>query len=285
MSEKAKAPIVLIILFLMLVIALALAGVTFVNLQKESAKSATLQEELNSTKEAQKVLESKMDDARKTIQGLEAKIKDNLAQIMSLGKDLEQEKSQKEEALSQVDRLKTDLQQQQSLRSDLENKFTHAQEEAKNMQARLSALEGKKAELEVKLKELEEKSQGVELGTIVVTPETAAAPAKTEPAKKAETAKKPDKSAAKQQLVEPQTSGGLEGKVLVVNKDYNFAVINLGSKDGVNVGNTFAVYHNNKYLGDVKVEKVHDSMAAAGFSAEDMRNKVSEGDKVVSITK
>jgi DNA repair exonuclease SbcCD ATPase subunit len=287
MSEKAKAPIVLIILTLMLMISLALAGVTYINLQKESAKSAALQEELNSTKEAQKILESKMDEARKTIQGYESKLKDNLAQIISLGKDLQQEKSQKEEALSQVDRLKTDLQQQQSLRSDLENKFTRAQQEAKNMQAQLNALEGKKAELEVKLKELEEKSQnqGVELGTIVVAPETAAAPVKAEPAKKAEPSKKSEKPAAKKQAREPQASGGMEGKVLVVNKDYNFAVISLGNKDGINIGNTFAVYHNNKYLGDVKVEKVHDSMAAAGFSSEDMRNKVSEGDKVVSTTK
>ena len=156
MSEKAKAPIVLIILFLMLVIALALAGVTYVNLQKETVKSAALQEELTNTKEAQKILESKMDEAKKTIQGLETKLKDNLTQIMSLGKDLQQEKSRKEDALNQVDRLKMDLQQQQSLRSDLENKFTRAQEEAKRMQAELSALEGKKAELEVKIKELED---------------------------------------------------------------------------------------------------------------------------------
>ena len=258
---------------------------TYVNLQKETVKSAALQEELTNTKEAQKILESKMDEAKKTIQGLETKLKDNLTQIMSLGKDLQQEKSRKEDALNQVDRLKMDLQQQQSLRSDLENKFTRAQEEAKRMQAELSALEGKKAELEVKIKELEEKSQGVELGTIVVAPETTITPVKAEPVKKAEPAKKSEKAAAKKQMQEPQTSGGMEGKILVVNKDYNFAVINLGNKDGVNVGNTFAVYHNNKYLGDVKVEKVHDSMAAAGFSSEDMRNKVSEGDKVVSTTK
>jgi hypothetical protein len=73
--------------------------------------------------------------------------------------------------------------------------------------------------------------------------------------------------------------------VLVVNKDYNFAVINLGSKDGVALGNEFAVYRNNKFIGDMKVEKVHDAMSAAGFSSGDMKDKVSEGDKVVQKAK
>jgi hypothetical protein len=62
-------------------------------------------------------------------------------------------------------------------------------------------------------------------------------------------------------------------------------VINLGSKDGVALGNEFAVYRNNKFIGDMKVEKVHDAMAAAGFSSPDMKDKVNEGDKVVQKAK
>lgn len=57
------------------------------------------------------------------------------------------------------------------------------------------------------------------MGKIVVSPEPADAKKGAEPLKEA--AKK------------------LEGKVLVVNKDYRFAVINLGSKDGVVTGMIF----------------------------------------------
>lgn len=67
----------------------------------------------------------------------------------------------------------------------------------------------------------------------------------------------------------------------MVNKDYNFAVINLGSKDGISIGEAFSVYHDNKYVGDLKAEKVHDSMTAAGFVSVDIKAKLSEGDKVV----
>jgi hypothetical protein len=76
-----------------------------------------------------------------------------------------------------------------------------------------------------------------------------------------------------------------EGKVLVVNNDYNFIVINLGNKEGVEIGQLFSVYRGNKYIGDVKVEKVHDSMSAAGFVTPDIKDKVNEGDKVVRKNK
>jgi len=46
-----------------------------------------------------------------------------------------------------------------------------------------------------------------------------------------------------------------------------------------------AVFHNNKYLGDVKVEKVHERMAAAGFLSSETKDSISEGDKVVQKAK
>ncbi|MFH0790495.1 MAG: hypothetical protein V2A64_02585 [Candidatus Omnitrophota bacterium] len=73
----------------------------------------------------------------------------------------------------------------------------------------------------------------------------------------------------------------LEGMVLVINKEYNFAVINLGSNEGAEVGDIFSVYHAGKYAGDVKVEKVHNSVSAAGFVSDDIKDKVNEGDKVI----
>jgi hypothetical protein len=124
--------------------------------------------------------------------------------------------------------------------------------------------------LESKIKELEAKK--VELGNIVVSPEPKTTKSKaTQP------------KAEKKELSAP--AQGAQGKVLVVNKDYNFAVINLGSKDNVNLDDVFSIYHNDKYVGDIKVEKVHDSMSAAGFLSPDIKDKVNEGDKVVQKVK
>ena len=46
------------------------------------------------------------------------------------------------------------------------------------------------------------------------------------------------------------------------------------------MGDVFSVYHGNNYIGDLKVEKLQESMSAAGFVTEDLKNKVQEGDKV-----
>jgi len=135
-------------------------------------------------------------------------------------------------------------------------------------------LDSEKQELQIKVKDLEAKTQSIELGNVVVSPEPAVKATKT---KKQNITKAP----ATKKVQPPKI---LEGKVLVVNKDYDFVVVNLGGKDGVRAGQIFSVYHGTKYLGDVKVEKVHDSMAAANFSVS-LKEKISEGDKVVQKVK
>ena len=161
-----------------------------------------------------------------------------------------------------------------------DNRKIQAQLKRNQVAARIEELEGKNQELEARLK-------GVELGKIVVgNPEDSyvsaaqAAPLSQQAGQQAATRAASGVALAKETTAPAAPQSG-EGKVLVVNREYNFIVINLGSKDGVNVGKIYSVYHNNKYVGDVKIDKVHDSMAAAGFISADVKDKISEGDKLV----
>lgn len=272
MAEKIKSPV--LILVVLILISLGLSGGIFYFLQKERARSASLQGELEDLKVVQKATEAKLEESKKSIKEYDTKLQEAESQINKLNGDLAQERSAKEEAAALAEQLRTDLEQQTSLRSDLEKKLSTAQSEATKIQGQLKELLAKKDDLEKKVKKFEEEaqasSQSVELGKVVVAPD-AAAPASG--------AVKPS---AEKQPVKPAAS---EGKVLVVNKDYNFAVINLGAKDGINLGDVFSVYRENKYLGDIKVEKVHESMSAAGFLSSGMQDKTIEGDKVVKKTK
>lgn len=67
-----------------------------------------------------------------------------------------------------------------------------------------------------------------------------------------------------------------EGRVLSVDRDTNFVIINLGDKDGVKPGAVLAVYRGEDYLGDIAVTRVQDEMAAADlippFSSQIVRN-------------
>jgi DNA repair exonuclease SbcCD ATPase subunit len=270
-----------LILIALIIISLALAGVVFALFQKEHAKNVSLQAQLEDAKTKQRMAETRLDESKKMVADLQAKLQDSQTQIDSLTADMQKEKDAKQQALMQIDQLKSDLDNQKEMRAALEKKVTQAQDDVKKAQAQLKELEAKKTQLEDRVKELEagskasgSKSTGVELGKIIVGPDTS-----------------PDISQATAQVSQsaPQensaANSNLTGKILVVNKEYNFAVINLGNKDGVTVGNVFSVYHKNKEVGDIKVEKVHDVMSAAGFVSADLKNKISEGDKVVLKTK
>lgn len=296
MNRRANVPVV-IILSVLILISLSLAGGGFYLLQKERAKTQDLEQKLEELSAKQRVTETKLKESERLISDLQVKLQDAKSQIGTLSNDLQQEKAGRIEAQALIEQIRADLAQQKGLRSDLEKKLSEAQNDLQKTIDRLKQVAVQKDGLESKVKELESKTKEVELGNIVVGPETAAPkpevkkPESKKPKVKKPKVKKPE--AKKPEAIQPAPekkelnvmAQGLEGKVLVINKDYNFAVINLGSKDGVGLGDAFSIYHNDKYVGDVKVEKVHDSMSAAGFVSEDIKDKVNEGDKVVQKVK
>lgn len=294
-----KARTFTVLLALLILISLSLVGGLFYLLQKERDISASLNQQLEETKAKQRIIEAKLEDSKKMISEFELKIKDNQIQIDSLTSDLQAEKDARQEALNQLEGLRAELEQQKNIRTDLENKLTQAQSDANKAYAQLNELEAKKTELEEKAKQLEIKSndlearlQGIELGTIVVKPKAAEQPKKKveKPAKE----KKVSKTAiveTKKEAEEPKEKppaavvASLEGTVVANNKEYNFVVINLGSKEGVKINSIFSIYHNDKYVGDVKIEKVHDFMSAAGYLSEEIKDKIFEGDRAIQKNK
>jgi len=268
MSDKVKSPIAIFVVLIL--VSLSLAGTGFYLLQQEKVKSMSLQQQLDDLTIKQKITETKLEEYKKMISQLELKLKTSQAKIDTMTADLEKETAEKEKVLDEVMKLRVDLDKQKGLRSDLEAKLTQTQKDVEKTQAQIKDLENKKIQLETKIKELETQVQqaktqaGVDLGTVVVGPEG---------------------TPSEQATAQAQQPKGLEGKVLVVNKEYNFVVINLGSRDGVNANDIFSIYHNNNYLGDVKVSKAHDAMSAADFLSSTTKDQISEGDRVVQKTK
>jgi myosin heavy subunit len=304
--DKIKSPV--LVLIGVVIISLALLGTAVFLLQKEKANVQRLQEELDDVRTRQRITETKLDDSKKILADMESQLKSAQDQIANLSSEVQQERVAKEESMAQLNQLKSDLEQQKSLRSDLENKFSQSQQEAQKLQSQLNEFDAKKKELESRIKELEDKASQVELGKIVVggadAVKTATAATKTkakkQPVKKEVVQNEPVYSGMPE-LVSTQKPGAYvslpvaavaaeapantEGKILVLNKEYDFAVINLGSKDGVASGDVYTVRHNNAIVGDIKVEKVHESMSAAGFVTAGLKDKISEGDKVTKKSK
>lgn len=267
-GTKGKGSIALIII---IAISLVISGTVFFLLQQEKSKTLQLSNDLSDTQAKNKSLQSQLDEVMNRVSELQDSLDDAKTQVSSLTAQLTKEKASKQESSRQIAALQQELDQQKALKTDLEKKLADSVQAAqaldarvKGMETQLKDLEAVKVALESKVKNFEDK-KNVELGKIVVSQENTPAPAAS-----AVSAAVPVKA--------------LEGKVLVLNKDYNFAVINLGNKDGVAVGNEFTVFHNNKPIADLKIEKVHEGMSAAGFAPE-LKGKIVEGDKVELKTK
>ncbi len=272
-----KGTVLLPILIVLFIISLVLAAGLFYLYQKEHAQNIQLQVQITDLESRQKITEGKLEESKKIAAESQLNLEETKAKMNSLTEELAKEKSAHTETLNQLEQYKSDLQQQKSLRQDLENKLKAAQDDGKKIKEQMKIIQQQKVELEEKIKNAEVSTGSVELGKVVVNNEpvvTVDNPAKG----KSSPAQKVDKKA-----VSPQGKS-LEGKVLVVNREFNFAVINLGAKDGVKSGDEFLVSRDGKSIGEIKIEKVHDSMSAAGF-AVGLQDLIKENDKIAQKAK
>lgn len=70
------------------------------------------------------------------------------------------------------------------------------------------------------------------------------------------------------------------GKVVVVNRKFNFFICNLGQQDGIQLNDQVAVYRNNLMIATATVEKVYDNLSANGIAKVKKGFSIQEGDTV-----
>jgi len=192
----------------------------------------------------------------------------------SLAEDLVREKNDKEIISGQLDKLKQSNRQMRSRIKDLEETKVTLYKKMDNLEQQRSILQGKLKSTEVMLDErvnevvkvknefdsFKEKrssqavgdSRTVELPPIVVQGKEDPSPA----------------------------SSALTGRVLSLNKDYKFVIIDLGEDVGVRVGDEFVVYRNNRYIGHLKVVQLREEIAAADVKDLTSGEEVRVGDIV-----
>lgn len=68
-----------------------------------------------------------------------------------------------------------------------------------------------------------------------------------------------------------------QGSVVMVNADYHFVVLSLGEAEGVRIGDTLGIYHENRIVARVRVERVRANTCAAavlpGWSITDVHER------------
>jgi len=74
------------------------------------------------------------------------------------------------------------------------------------------------------------------------------------------------------------TQPGLNGRVVSVNNDNNFVIVDLGENKGIRLGNTLSVYRDAKYIARLEVIQVRKDISAADI--KDQWSKLQVGDVV-----
>ncbi|MCX5668838.1 MAG: hypothetical protein NTX89_01775 [Candidatus Omnitrophica bacterium] len=248
--------------------------------QQEHEKNIQLQIQIDELNTRQRITEDKLSETKKLVTEFQLKLQEAKAKVEILINELTQEKTVRLEASNKLNQISADLEQQKVLRQDLEKRLNQSEADGKLIKDQMKIMAKEKMDLVDKIKNLESGVNDVELGKVVVNTDKTSVNQSTKWPAKA-TNNEPVKSEKK---IESSAIKSLEGKIIVVNKEYNFAVINLGSKDKVSVGDEFVISRAGKLIGDLKVEKVHEAMSAAGF-AVDLKDLIKENDLVTQKIK
>ena len=238
------------------VIALLAITTLFLFIAKNNlaAKNQMLQNDLDAANAAKATVEKQLAETTAIKDELQKPADDLKKEAEALAAQVVQEKKLKDNAIAQ---LNEKLQEAEALKANLEAERqqmtalkTTYQKEADTLKSQLNEVKMAKESLEKKLKDTLAK-KGIKLEKIVVKPETG-------------------------DLVS-------EGQVLVVNKEFDFVVVNLGENDGLKVGSKLQVYKDDQALGTIEVEKIYGNMSAATLLPDAEKDKIKEGCSVRPI--
>ena len=205
-------------------------------------------------------IEKRLDKALKDKEDIEKELTDFRNKAERLADKIEYEKRMKEQA---ENKLKTKENEFMSLKDKLEKaqgRVNKLEQKYENIQAKNEKLSSKLNQLRLAKKALEAKIgitgqvEGVQLGTVVVRPQE-----------------------VKEQKGQNQRT---QGRILVINREFDFVMIDLGRVNGVEAGMKFGVYHFGKLTAEVKVERVYEDMCSAIILNKEKEGEMQEDDLV-----
>jgi len=218
-----------------------------VSLKKEIA--VITEERMASLRKIEKIKKQKK-ELTSNLQDYSAKIRDNEAEISNIKEERENISTQlqeKKDVLSNLQRRLAGIKIEESALKDGLNK---AKADRKTALQAQESMQKEKAMLEDKIGSYLEASRGVELRKIVV--------------KMADT---------------------VNGKVIDVNAEYNFTIIDLGSIDNVKNGDLLGIYRDATLIARAVIENVYEDMSSVIIFDEWRSAEIFYGDNVKLLEK
>ena len=212
------------------------------------------------------------------------------SQIVQLEERNASQESQLKLNREELERLNSQIQDETEKSSSLQEKLSQAEAEADGLRKRVSDLEEENEELKapavlspVTETEVVEEGEGpselVPAPDVVPVPMPVVKPAVV-PAPPEPKAVLPAVPAASAPAPAAPAVDERPKQVLSVNRKFNFAVVNFGSRDKLQVGSLLQVEQNGKPVGRLQVEKLYENFSACTILEENKPSSIKEGDLV-----
>lgn len=238
-----------VILIIIVALSLTLASTAFFLLQQQTHKCTELTSQLDQAFQREKLIQSSLDSSTQQVQRLNILVKESQDKIETSNSETSSLENKNKGLSQELSQLKKHLQVTNNQNVDFIKQIDDLKVKLKQKERRVDALNKEKEDLASKL----EKKRGfISLEKIVVGPQVP------------------------QELVQI-----LEGKIVNVDKKFKFLIIDRGEKDYVNVGDVFSCFSLDKEIGDVKVEKVYETLSAANFLPNLQFRLLKKGLKVI----
>lgn len=181
--------------------------------------------------------------------------KNDKIQIQRSLDDIRQENSVLKQQLAEVDSLRKDLEKKvvslEEKNSVLDESITKMEEFLRNKMLQIDTLTQQVSNLKQQFSS-RDASSGYSLGSSAPSSSVELAPIVVRP----------------QRSVSSVDTSSQAGRVVLVNRENSFVVINLGQDSGVQVGEKFRVFRNGQQIGTIEVIKVHPSISACDIKEE-----------------
>ncbi len=260
-------------------LAMAIAGYGFflqsqehrMRLQKEAELAAlfmerdALQGQVASIQTAKAEIEEELSRVKSDLTDSKEQIAKAQQEQQQLATNLEQRQGELSKLTQAMDQMMKELSQVRADKDQLSGQIAKLNGEHETLQKQLTFAQEQQQNLESKISELS-RVPTVQLERVVVSS------AEQEPS--AMLAAMPTRSVS---------TNSINGQVLVINRDYDFVVMDLGKNQGLTVGQEFQIVRGSEEIGKVKVEKVYDDLSAAAILPSTREDAIREGDQVRAL--
>jgi len=260
---RSSGKVNVLILGILAGVCAVVAGITLFLEEQERHQRIRLEGQVAQLRTANQQLESDLQQTKEAKQRAEA----DLVAVQEEARHLAEQLA---EIRTSSDQLHDALSQREQTIADLKKALSQLQADREQFSQRLSQLQEQLVHLQREKSALQTKGGG---GTTIELEKVIVGPGGQTPPTGGTVIPTPAQEVTAEGTV-------LTGRILVVNREYDFVVMNVGKASGVQLGDEFDVVRGGQSLGRVKVEKLYEALAAAAILPETNEDSIREGDTV-----